>query len=437
MTPRSRLLALTIVLFASTSWRFAHPASPVIQRAKQATALVELPGDEGFGSAFCITPTGLFVTNQHVVEDFAVGDKVSLVMNAGERDQKVLPAKVLRIDDEHDLALLQAETNTPLATLPLGDVAGLAETLPVAAIGFPFGADLALEENQYPSATVTVGRITALRRSQGELREIQIDAAINPGNSGGPLINEKGEVIGVVFATIAGAEGINFAIPVSLLSKMLSTPEVIFRPDPIPFAKRQEEQEFRIRLVPIMRSPTPLTVELMLSATKGDQRTFAAQPRGNDEYVVRAVPIPPGGPAATAVGYNVVVRQAGQIVNQTKGLIDIVGAVGAATPNVATPGFGSTGAAATGGGAPKPGGDWLGSAASSSIQSGVGGASAASDTNRMLLKAALSIDDLQVHPVDLKASDLIANLLWSVDGKYLYALEKTGVLHKITVPDFK
>ena len=434
-----KLSMLAVVFLILSGPQHVFAASPVVERAKQATALVELPGEEGFGSAFCIATTGLFVTNQHVVEDVEVGEKVSLVINAGERNQKVLSATVLRVDDENDLALLQAEAATPLVALTPGDVAGLLETQSIAVIGFPFGADLALEENEYPSATVTIGRITALRRSQVELRQIQTDAAVNPGNSGGPVINESGQVIGIIQATIGGAEGVNFAIPVNLLSRLLNTPEVIFQPAPIPFADRQIERDFVIRLVPVMRSTVPQTVELMLSAGKGDQRTLSAQLRGNNEYVVKAAPVPPGGPAATAVGYNVVIRQAGRIISQTKGLIDIVGAPAASAPQAPGSSTPAPGAPASGAAASGQGGGWLGGGAAGRGGAGPGasGTPTPAASARLLLKEVRTVDDLQVYFVDLKAADLINNLLWSPDGKYVYALEKTGILHKIALPDFK
>lgn len=70
--------------------------------------------------------------------------------------------------------------------------------MPVVAFGYPFGIRLAFKEGEYPNPTVSLGRITALRKSQGTLQAIQINAALHPGNSGGPVLNDKGEVIAIV-----------------------------------------------------------------------------------------------------------------------------------------------------------------------------------------------------------------------------------------------
>ena len=193
-----------------------------MRAGKAATALVDLPGGRGSASAFCIDRSGLFVTNEHAVA--ALGPvpadgksrELSLVLNSGEADQKVVKATVLRADKEADLALLQArpaKDGDAFPALDLGDAADLFETMPVTAFGYPFGKMLA-DKGESPSVTVTTGRVTSLRKSKGELHLVQLDNSLNPGNSGGPVLDEKGRVVGVVQAGIRGS-GVNFAIPVS------------------------------------------------------------------------------------------------------------------------------------------------------------------------------------------------------------------------------
>lgn len=416
-----RLLKISRWFFALylISGFFGHhlPAgaqAPVVERAKLATALVELPDGESFGSAFCITPDGIFVTNQHVVEGVPIGGKVSLVLNAGLRTEKILEAKVLRVDEENDIALLLAASRTPLTSLSLANAANLTETQPVAAIGFPFGTELALEEDQYPSATVTIGRITALRRARGELRDIQIDAAVNPGNSGGPLINEQGQVVGIVYAGIQGAEGVNFAISVGLLQKMLKAPIIVFQPPAKLPDDKHHESEFGIRVVPILGEAAPYTVQLSLSAAKGDQRTFLAQNKGDNQYVARAALLPANVPQSNLISFVVTVRQGAETVGESKGAIEL---------NRAAP-------AATG---------WLGGAAAPGAGGGAGAAGSPKpqDSNTPALRDTQAIDDLHVSAFTFPTNETVSSMQWSGDGKKLFLLNKSGMLRRIAVPEFR
>src|SRR5262245_47381169 len=153
------------------------------------------------GSGFIINPTGHIVTNNHVVEN-ATEIMVKL------SDGRELTAKVVGRDPKTDLALLKVEA-TGLPTIALGDSAELKVGAPVMAIGNPFG----LEQ------TVTTGIVSATGRviGQGPYDDfVQTDASINPGNSGGPLINARGQAIGInaaIFSQHGGSVGIGFAIP--------------------------------------------------------------------------------------------------------------------------------------------------------------------------------------------------------------------------------
>jgi len=154
----------------------------------------------GVGSGFIISADGFVLTNAHVVEG---ADEVTVTLS----DRREFKAKVLGADRRSDVAVLKLDA-TDLPYLRTGDSSKIRVGEWVLAIGSPFGL-----EN-----TVTAGIISAKSRDTGEyLPLIQSDVAVNPGNSGGPLINLRGEVIGInsQIATLSGAyNGISFAVPI-------------------------------------------------------------------------------------------------------------------------------------------------------------------------------------------------------------------------------
>lgn len=159
------------------------------------------------GSGFIIKSNGLAITNQHVVED---KEEIYVRLFDGTQTR----ARVLGRDALGDMALLQIETETPLPVVPLGDSDALRVGEFVVAVGSPFGFE----------HSVTFGMISGKRRnflrSSAVGGYLQTDAAITTGNSGGPLVNMRGEVIGVNTATIRrGIMG--FAIPVNAIKASL------------------------------------------------------------------------------------------------------------------------------------------------------------------------------------------------------------------------
>ncbi len=163
------------------------------------------------GTGFVISQDGYIVTNNHVVEDV---DKIEVHFEDGTERE----AEVVGRDPKTDLALIRVESNGPLTSLPLGDSDGVRPGDWVVAIGNPFGL----------SHTVTAGIVSAKHRvinTDPDPRRfddfIQTDAAINPGNSGGPLLNLRGEVIGINTAINPRANTIGFAVPVNMAKQIL------------------------------------------------------------------------------------------------------------------------------------------------------------------------------------------------------------------------
>ena len=154
------------------------------------------------GSGFVIDPSGIIVTNNHVIAD---ADEIEVNFSDGSK----LKATVIGKDAKTDLALLKVESDKPLTSVPMGDSNKIRVGDWVMAIGNPFGL----------GGTVTVGIVSARNRdiNSGPYDDfIQTDAAINRGNSGGPLFNMEGEVVGINTAIISptgGSIGIGFAIP--------------------------------------------------------------------------------------------------------------------------------------------------------------------------------------------------------------------------------
>jgi S1-C subfamily serine protease len=158
---------------------------------------------QGTGSGFIISADGKIVTNAHVV---AGANRVQVTLKGGQ----VLDGKVVGIDRITDIAVLRVNARN-LPTVTLGDSERLLPGAWTIAIGNPLGLD----------NTVTVGIISATGRTSSQVgipdqrvNFIQTDAAINPGNSGGPLLNARGEAIGINTAILADAQGLGFAIPI-------------------------------------------------------------------------------------------------------------------------------------------------------------------------------------------------------------------------------
>src|SRR5229473_927544 len=190
-------------------YRQASPAvANILTKATEYDFFMDPVPVEGAGSGFVIDARGYILTNFHVVEG---AQSIEVVLG----DQSRYPAKFIGADQRNDVALVKIDSKgKQLAALPLGDSSALQVGQKVLAIGNPFGFQ----------STLTTGVVSALGRtvqtSQTTFIDeaIQTDAAINRGNSGGPLINSRGEVIGInsaIYTPTGTTAGIGFAIPIN------------------------------------------------------------------------------------------------------------------------------------------------------------------------------------------------------------------------------
>jgi serine protease Do len=167
-------------------------------------AIIQIASNGSTGTGFYLTKYNLIVTNDHVV---GTAPEVTI---AGKSFHRML-SSVWYTDKKHDLAFLQPPPGAPFPELPLGAYETLKDGDEIIAIGHPYGLNY----------TATQGVISKVDRIRQGLHFIQIDAAINPGNSGGPLVNERGEVVGVNTFIIKGGDNLGFALPVSYLKTAL------------------------------------------------------------------------------------------------------------------------------------------------------------------------------------------------------------------------
>jgi len=184
----------------------------------------EFRKEKGFstGTGFFVTNDGYMVTNFHVIE----GAKSVTVISPAEK--KELPATIIQTDPANDIAILKVEAQT--AGIPLVSSFTSVKGEEVLTLGFPLVALQGQEQK------ATFGRINALSGIQNDIRFVQVDVPIQPGNSGGPLLNSRGEVIGVVTATLSQIvtlrasgslpQNVNYAVKIDYITPALNAAKV-------------------------------------------------------------------------------------------------------------------------------------------------------------------------------------------------------------------
>ena len=164
----------------------------------------ETPSGVSAGTGFVVNSSGVIVTNLHVIEG---ARRAAIKLHSGEQYTKVMVASY---DEGRDLAILRIP-GFDLPALKLGN----SDNVKVGSTAYAIGNPLGLEES------VTRGIVSSIRVGDDGTKVIQTDSAVSPGNSGGPLINEDGEVIGIVTFKVRGGESLNFAVPINYARALL------------------------------------------------------------------------------------------------------------------------------------------------------------------------------------------------------------------------
>lgn len=206
----------SVVNISTSSYmrNYRDPMQELMERfygiPQQEDAWNNKPRRMGLGTGFIIREDGLIVTNAHVIRDADI-----IEVQLDEKSEKQYKAEIIGSDQRTDIALIKIKPDTKLTVASLGSSKDLEVGEWVAAFGNPYGH----------GHTMTKGIISSKGRDIKEINKfplLQTDASINPGNSGGPLVNSKGQVIGVNSAIDARAQGIGFAIPIDEVKTIIT-----------------------------------------------------------------------------------------------------------------------------------------------------------------------------------------------------------------------
>lgn len=188
-------------------------AAALAKRSLPAVVLVKgttMAGEEVSASGFIVDPLGTIVTNLHVIQSLKTG--AVRLANGDVYDHFTIRA----FDERRDLAIIQIR-GFDLPVLPLGNSNGVEPGQAIVLLGNPLGLE----------GSISAGIISGIRRFPDGFQTIQTDAAANPGNSGGPLINGKGQVVGVFSFKLRGTENLNFVIPINYARGLLRSTDAI------------------------------------------------------------------------------------------------------------------------------------------------------------------------------------------------------------------
>jgi hypothetical protein len=297
------IIAAALVLATAGAAPAADPQE-ILRRGKRATALVHVRAAGTVstqGTAFCIDTSGYFLTTRSAAAIGGTTSRVALLLHAGEQDQTIVDATVIRQDKAADLVMLKlSQPVLNLTALELGSIADLEQARAATAFGFdPFSTANPVE--QPPAVRVTGLSLKAPQPAAGGSPNLEFDPVLHPPNNGGPILDGAGRVVGVLGGGSPG-NMLTSGYPVSRLAAFIDKPDMSIVPEAIALHKRSDPIEFTLAVARFNGSTPPYTVDLTLPGGPDKQRTIRATPAAAGVYKVTAPPLPPpDGPQRLAV----------------------------------------------------------------------------------------------------------------------------------------
>jgi V8-like Glu-specific endopeptidase len=221
---RLALSALAFLLLIAHGHSDNPQLDPAVLKAvKKATVYLRVTFPDGRvvqGSGFFAVEPNIVLTNAHVLgmlrPESRQPKKLEIIANSGEKDEKTYTGEVAGVDRLSDLAVIRVEGKDVPQPLKISSAKDLQETQEVLVVGFPFGADLG------KNITISKSSVSSLRKNaNGIIQQIQINGGMHPGNSGGPVVDGKGQVVGVAVAGVRNTQ-IHFAVPADYVHTILN-----------------------------------------------------------------------------------------------------------------------------------------------------------------------------------------------------------------------
>jgi hypothetical protein len=279
------------------------PADELARRGTEATAIIRGPAASQ-ATAFCVHPSGLFVTTAAAILHPTAGEfsrTVRLILRSGKPDQSVHLAKVLRCLWDPGLALLKVDGAVGLTAPSFAPPESVEELLDVTAFDIPGRPRAGPRTERVPTPVhIGTGSISALQREKTELSRIQFDAPLSPGNTGGLLLDKKARVVGVIMgrARAQFGAGVGLAVPVNVLDQFLNRVDMTFEAPVFNARNLLQPLDFKVGVSEVFPHSDPLALEMTLGGLEGsDQRRFPMTRDGRYYKVKAAAATAPLAPA--------------------------------------------------------------------------------------------------------------------------------------------
>lgn len=255
--------------------------------ARGSTVQIDQNGSR-IATGFCINPMGMIVCTNETIPENGYENVLSVVFDAGLKNEHKSLAKIIRRDKERNLALLSVESGPVLPALRLGMDEDLSESTELIAAGFPFDT---IDNGTVYLRVLNVKVVnvnTLLRDDKAAVLRLHFDPTLNSGFAGGPLLNRAGNAAGIVGRLNAVSD---FAIPVSHIRQFLERPILVFTPPIVEADRKTSPAEFRVTARQVTSEPAELELELVLTLEGSPERRFPMKKVGL-EFLAEVVPFP-------------------------------------------------------------------------------------------------------------------------------------------------